>query len=80
MDENGKKNGISVHMSGEELAALINTLSFAKAVFEKSAQMTLKSGDADSAEQLNERAHACTMFIDRLLKNMEIGEPSSTYH
>lgn len=80
MDKNGKKSSITVHMGNEELAALINTLSFAKAVFEKSAQMTLKGGDVESAEQLNERANACTIFINKLLTNIEIGEPNETFH
>lgn len=80
MDKDGKKNGVSIHMDSKELASLINTLNFAKAVFEKSAQMTLDTGDIESAEQLNHKAHACTIFINKLLKNMEIGEPNETFH
>jgi hypothetical protein len=75
-----KKSGVTVHMGTEELALLVNTLSFAKAIFEKSAAATLKAGDAESAELLNVRAQSCTIFINNLLKNAEIGEPDETFH
>jgi hypothetical protein len=75
-----KKSNVAIHMGTEELSLLVNTLSFAKAVFEKSAAATLKAGDAESAELLTIRAQSCTIFINNLLKNAEIGDPEETVH
>lgn len=71
-----RKNGLSLHLSGEELAALINILSFAKAVFKESVERVTEDGDMESAKQLQDRVDTCTIFIDMLLKNMHIGEPA----
>ena len=72
-----KKDGIGVTLSTEELAALINTLSFARAVFEQSMQKVAEDGDIESAKQLQERVETCSIFIDVLIKNMHIGEPTN---
>lgn len=76
-----KKKGIDISLDTKELAALINTLSFARAVFQQSVERVTEEGDMESARQLQDRADTCMIFIDILIKNMNIGDPpSTTFH
>ncbi len=72
---------INVPLTADELAALINTLSVARAVFQNSAEVSINNNDRETFDRLIARVNACDVFIDRLVRNVEIGEPrSKTQH
>jgi len=68
---------INVSLTPNELSALINTLSVAKAVFQNSAEVSINNNDRETFDKLIARVNTCSIFIDRLVRNVEIGEPNS---
>ena len=72
---------VNVTLTAEELALLINTLSIARAVFQNSAEVSINNNDRETHDKLIERVNTCSLFINKLIKNIEIGEPhSKTQH
>lgn len=71
---------VNVKLTPEEIALLVNTLSIAKSLFQSSAKISIDGGDRETFNELINRVNACNIFIDRLVKNIEIGEPSDTMH
>jgi len=75
-----KEKTINIQLSAEELAALVNTLSIAKHLFQNSATQSLNKGDQKTCDQLKSRVDICNIFIDRFIKNINIGEPLNNIH
>ena len=75
-----KKDTININLSAEELASLVNTLAIAKAIFENSAEISYNNGDQDTYDKFTHRADICDLFIEKLVKNIDIGEPASDTH
>lgn len=80
MKVSSEKKTLTVQLTPEELTLLINTLSIAKHLFRTSAEISEEKGDLETSDQLKSRVNLCKIFIDRFVKDIEIGEPTDDTH